>query len=107
MWLSHSSLQVVGSKLYWKHCVAAKVIHFDSTPFTTEVKHDLHCQFDIHYFGQRTSPTATKPAVQLSKKPPSEYSDQGEQDDISRQNEPSTEEDASRKSKPMKEKIKA
>ena len=84
----------MGSRLYWKHCVAGRVINFNSIPFAIGEKRDLHFQFGIHYFGQKTPSTATKPATQpatqQSEKPPSEYSDQGEQ------NQPNTEEDTSK-----------
>ena len=74
---------------------------FDNILFAIGENRDLHCQFDIHYCGQKASLTATKPVTQpvtqLSEKTPSEYSDQGERSNLFKQNQPHTEEDTSRR----------
>ena len=62
-------MQFVGSKVYWKHSAAGKVINFMNTPFSIGEKRDLHCQFGTHYFGQKATRNLKQPTEsQLNEK---------------------------------------
>ena len=67
--INYHYMQFVGSKVYWKHSAAGKVINFMNTPFSIGEKRDLHCQFGTHYFGQKATRNLKQPTEsQLNEK---------------------------------------
>ena len=54
----------MGSKIYWRHTAAGKVIEFENTPFIAGEKRDLHCQFGDHYFSKKSSPPSKSTPVE-------------------------------------------
>ena len=100
----------MGSKIYWRHSAAGKVIEFRNTPFIIGEKKDLHCQLGDHYFSKRSSaPRKSTPVecVQLTKDNSNKQqcSDQSQHSKCNKQSQcseqpPCTEQGHSKKSRP-------